>query len=215
MSARLHSPPSLSPRDAAHSNRVCVPWLPSALARCTHTAVQPHHHVDVDADEPFFSDEPFVSGEFPPFSVLRFRFLYIVLLSHALACAPRSVASSCRPCCHCVAPPHTSGRLRAPASSRWLVPRQPRPGASVAKAPAPWDGGQGRSQRVLSLGRPWLGHSSCAASMRNRPCSLGVLRSVSRDLLWPASSLRPCVKFLDEEKPFSCMHAISGRRNRH
>jgi hypothetical protein len=120
MSARLHSPPSLSPRDAAHSNRVCVPWLPSALARCTPTVVQPHRHVDVDADEPF------VSGEFPPFSVPRFRFLYIVLLSHAPACAPRSVASSCCPYCRCVAPPHTSGRLRAPASSRWLVPRQPR-----------------------------------------------------------------------------------------
>jgi hypothetical protein len=51
---------------------------------------------DVDADEPYFSGKPFISGEISPFSVLRFRFFSVVLSGRAPACAPRLVPRCCR-----------------------------------------------------------------------------------------------------------------------
>ena len=106
---------------------------------------------DVDADEPYFSSKPFVSGEISPFSVLRFRFFRrrVVWPCSCVRASPR--ATLLPDVCVLAPPPHSprppcSVSPRAPASSSWASPMAPadarrgaalRPLAPARAAPSP------------------------------------------------------------------------------
>jgi hypothetical protein len=199
----------MAPSPLAERRRGPVALFPSAVVEplCSHTVT-----LTLTPASPSSPTSPssLVTCEFPPIFVLRFRFfrrraalraplrsLVVSSLLQLRSPAPR-VRPVARPCTQQVV------GAQAAAARGWR--------GQVAGS-LEWRPGQGPASSAAR--RAMAGHSSCATPTRSCTCSPGVLRPVSRDLLWPAISLRPCMNFLDEENCSPCMHAISGRLNHH